>query len=102
MLLGRLASCRTLVQTLTEAIQQICDAKGVILEYLPPYSPDLNPIEMLFNELKAWMRRNREISYEYDVTIVTRESKAEQRQVTQSHPGGAIATTIITMRMRLA
>ena len=26
-------------------MQQIVDDAGVILEYLPPYSPDLNPIE---------------------------------------------------------
>ena len=43
----------------------LCEAKGVRYEYLPPYSPDLNPIEMMFNELKAWMRRERELSYEY-------------------------------------
>jgi len=27
--------------------------------YLPPYSPDFNPIEFSFSALKAWMRRNR-------------------------------------------
>jgi transposase len=26
--------------------------------YLPPYSPDLNPIEVFFTELKAFIRRN--------------------------------------------
>ena len=30
------------------------------LEYLPPYSPDLNPIEEMFSCVKAWMRSNRE------------------------------------------
>jgi transposase len=24
--------------------------------FLPPYSPDLNPIEQLFAKLKRWMR----------------------------------------------
>ena len=28
------------------------------LEYLPPYSPDYNPIEEAFAEMKAWMRKN--------------------------------------------
>jgi transposase len=28
------------------------------LVYLPPYSPDFNPIEQAFAELKAWMRKN--------------------------------------------
>ena len=30
------------------------------LEYLPPYSPDLNPIEEMFSCVKAWMRSDRE------------------------------------------
>jgi len=30
------------------------------LEYLPPYSPDFDPIEEGFSSMKAWIRRNRE------------------------------------------
>jgi transposase len=30
---------------------------GARLLYLPPYSPDLNPIEMLFSKLKALLRK---------------------------------------------
>ncbi|KIJ15202.1 hypothetical protein PAXINDRAFT_77853, partial [Paxillus involutus ATCC 200175] len=30
------------------------------LEYLPPYSPDLNPIEEAFSCIKAWIRSNRD------------------------------------------
>jgi transposase len=32
-------------------------AKGAHLIFLPPYSPDLNPIEQLFSKLKHLMRR---------------------------------------------
>jgi hypothetical protein len=28
------------------------------LAYLPPYSPDLNPIEEAFAELKAWCKKH--------------------------------------------
>ena len=28
------------------------------LIYLPPYSPDLNPIEQGFHSVKAWLQRN--------------------------------------------
>jgi transposase len=34
---------------------------GVRLLYLPPYSPDLNPIEEAFSKIKAWIRRNNDI-----------------------------------------
>lgn len=39
-------------------VEQLCAAAGVKLLYLPPYSPDLNPIEEFFAELKAFIRRN--------------------------------------------
>lgn len=32
-------------------------ARGCWFLYLPPYSPDLNPIEMAFSKLKALLRR---------------------------------------------
>jgi hypothetical protein len=32
----------------------MCYEAGVKLLYLPPYSPDLNPIEEFFSELKAF------------------------------------------------
>lgn len=47
----------------SERIEQMCSQAGVKLVYLPPYSPDLNPIEELFAELKAFIRRYWE-SYE--------------------------------------
>lgn len=31
---------------------------GIQLAFLPPYSPDLNPIEEAFSKIKAWIRRN--------------------------------------------
>ncbi|KIJ05517.1 hypothetical protein PAXINDRAFT_93379 [Paxillus involutus ATCC 200175] len=30
------------------------------LIYLPPYSPDFNPIEESFSAIKAWIRANRD------------------------------------------
>lgn len=31
-------------------------ARGAWMLFLPPYSPDLNPIEMAFSKLKAYLR----------------------------------------------
>jgi transposase len=30
---------------------------GATIRYLPPYSPDLNPIEQVFSRLKAMLRK---------------------------------------------
>lgn len=42
----------------SERVEQLYCNAGVKLLYLPPYSPDLNPIEEFFAELKAFIRRN--------------------------------------------
>ena len=41
----------------SERLQQMCDSAGAVLLYLPPYSPDLNPIEEFFGELKTYIRQ---------------------------------------------
>jgi transposase len=38
-------------------IKEMIQHAGAQLLYLPPYSPDLNPIEMAFARLKAWLRK---------------------------------------------
>jgi transposase len=40
-----------------EGIAQAIATAGASLLYLPPYSPDLNPIEQLFAKLKALLRK---------------------------------------------
>ena len=38
-------------------IRTAIEAAGAELRYLPPYSPDLNPIEQFFAKLKAFLRK---------------------------------------------
>lgn len=38
-------------------VRKRIEAVGARLLYLPPYSPDFNPIEMAFSKLKAFMRK---------------------------------------------
>ena len=38
-------------------VRATIEAKGARLRYLPPYSPDFNPIENAFSKLKATLRR---------------------------------------------
>lgn len=42
----------------TERVEQLCHEAGVKLIYLPPYSPDLNPIEEFFAELRAFIKKS--------------------------------------------
>jgi transposase len=40
-----------------DGVRQAIAAAGASILYLPPYSPDLNPIEQLFAKLKALLRK---------------------------------------------
>ena len=42
----------------SDRIKILCAEAGVELLYLPPYSPDFNPIEEFFAELKAHIKKN--------------------------------------------
>ena len=39
-------------------LRHMCEERGVLLKFLPPYSLDFNPIEATFKDLKAWIKRN--------------------------------------------
>ena len=41
------------------AVQTLIEAAGATLRFLPPYSPDCNPIEQAFAKLKAFLRAAR-------------------------------------------
>lgn len=45
-------------------VREAIEAAGASLLYLPPYSPDFNPIEQLFAKLKALLRKAAERSVE--------------------------------------
>lgn len=46
------------------AVRQAIKAAGARLWFLPPYSPDLNPIEQTFAKIKHWMRMAQKRSIE--------------------------------------
>lgn len=41
----------------SDRVRQLCSDIGIKLLYLPPYSPDFNPIEEFFFELKAYIKK---------------------------------------------
>jgi transposase len=55
---GDLVSCDNLSSHKVRGVAQAIAARGAELCYLPPYSPDLNPIEMAFSKLKASLRKS--------------------------------------------
>jgi len=40
----------------SEHARRLIESRGAKLEFLPPYSPDLNPIEMVFAKVKQLLR----------------------------------------------
>jgi transposase len=41
----------------SDAVREAIESVGAELLFLPPYSPDLNPIEQVFAKIKHWLRR---------------------------------------------
>jgi transposase len=46
------------------AIRAAIERRGASIRFLPPYSPDFNPIELAFAKLKSFMRAMRPRSYD--------------------------------------
>jgi len=47
-----------------DAVRSAIKAAGARLLFLPPYSPDLNPIEQVFSKLKHLLRKAKERTVE--------------------------------------
>ena len=54
---GDVVICDNLSSHKTERAKEILKGRGAWFLFLPPYSPDLNPIEMAFSKLEAHLRR---------------------------------------------
>ena len=51
-----------------DGICKLVEASGMCLMFLPAYSPDLNPIELTFSSIKAWLRANHDhVNQEMDL-----------------------------------
>ena len=53
-----------------QGVEPLLRAKGLELGYLPPYSPDFNPIEQAFAKLKAQLRQAAARTLEHLLTAV--------------------------------
>jgi len=65
----------------SQAVQNAIRAAGARLLFLPPYSPDLNPIEQVFAKLKTLLRkanaRSREATWREIGSLLDRFSPTE-------------------------
>jgi hypothetical protein len=46
-----------------EELQELVHSTGALLFFLPPYSPDLNPIEVAFSLLKRWIQKHGHLAF---------------------------------------
>ena len=86
----RLPTCNSslpeqITPVLIEAVlvRQAIKAAGARLGFVPPYSPDLNPIERTFAKIKHWMRnaqkRTVEDAWRHVGSLVDTITPAERR-----------------------
>lgn len=61
---GDIVVCDNLSSHKGEEVVNAVRATGAQIRYLPPYSPDLNPIEMLFSKLKSFLRERAARTFE--------------------------------------
>jgi len=61
---GDIVICNNLPAHKVAEAKELIEARGATLKYLPPYSPDLNPIEQVFAKLKALLRKAAERTYD--------------------------------------
>ena len=75
-------------------VEELCTSFGVHIEYLPPYSPFLNPIEESFHDIKEYMRRHYRLAEDgsysnfeafFIQTIREMASGAEARRRAEGH-----------------
>jgi transposase len=52
------------------AVRVAIEPVGAFLRFLPPSSPDLNPIELAFAKLKAFLRAARPRSFEHVCELI--------------------------------
>jgi transposase len=51
-------------------VRHAIETAGAQLRFLPPYSPDLNPIELAFAKLKAFLRAARPRSFDHVCALI--------------------------------
>jgi hypothetical protein len=65
-------------------IKELFQNAAILLLYLPPYSPDMNPIEEVFSYIKAYLRQHDDLLQ--SVTNVIKSAFAQKNNVIHGSP----------------
>ncbi len=61
---GDIVVCDNLASHKMKGIKELIESVEAQIRYLPPYSPDLNPIEMAFSKLKSFIKKKEARTFE--------------------------------------
>lgn len=64
----------------SDEIKQMCDEAGVKLEMTAPYTPDTNPIEEYFAEMKAYVK----LRWDEHISLIRRDFGSYVRSCVQA------------------
>jgi transposase len=67
-------------KSIEESIEESIEATGAKLLYLPPYSPDLNPIEKMWSKVKACLRAEEKRTKRTLLTAIGKALKTVTKQ----------------------
>lgn len=70
-----------------EELRSILEAAGIHLVYLPKYSPELNPCELVFNKVKNHLRNNRcyTVPLWYELIVALSQVNSEMMKSFYAH-----------------
>jgi transposase len=61
-------------------IRSLIEARGATVEFLPPYSPDLNPIENCWSKAKAFLRKLKARTFDELITALAQALRSVSPQ----------------------
>jgi transposase len=61
-------------------IRSLIEARGATVEFLPPYSPDLNPIENCWSKAKAFLRKLKARTFDELITALAQALRSATPQ----------------------
>ena len=76
-------------------VKEVIQAKGARVEYLPPYSPDFNPIEKCWSKIKTALRQAKARTREALEAVF----KEALLQITEADYGSGRAGVVRSLRL---